>query len=184
MTAQELNDDMAEAAEERLNDRLAEPRRYSIFYEIFAKEGQTAVDECTAEIGLLKALKEEFQGVDQRIVAWCRHFTDVAVAKMEVYENDCRKDREKAKEYRRIEDVFRRRQSHLLRGDGLAPKGPAGGPGERENGDPEPGPSNGGVPGWGADPHFRADEKRKDAHGPDARGEHGEAAGIPPLFHF
>jgi len=182
ITDEEWND-TAEAAEERLNDRLAEPRRFSVFYDLFAAEGKAALQESAVEIGELKALRETFRD-DPKIVEWCWDFTNEALRKQVEIANDIREDEAKAKECRRIEDLFRRRQGDFIRRNAHEAPGPAGGPGERENGDPEPGPSNGGVPGWGADSRIRADEERENPSGADDRGEHGEAAGVPPLFHF
>ena len=182
ITEEEWND-TAESAEERLIDRLAEPRRVSIFYDYLVADGKKALQEIAVEIGELKSLRETFRG-DPKIVEWCQYFTAVALRRQGGIANDISKDAAKANDYRRIEDLFRRRQGDLIRRNAHEAPGPARGPGEREVVHPDLGPGNGGISGRGADSHFRPDQKREDAPGADARGQHGETAGVPPLFHF
>jgi len=182
ITDEEWND-TAEAAEERLNDRLAEPRRVSIFYDYLVADGKKALQEIAVEIGELKAIRETFRN-DPKIVEWCKYFTTIALHKQEEIANGIQQDKAKAKEYRGIEDLFRRRQGDFIRGNGSDAQGSAESPGQCEVAAAGPGSSNGRIPGRGADCHIWPDEKRENAPGADDRGELGETAGVPPVFKF
>ena len=183
MNDEELIQAMTEDAEAQVDDRLAEPRRYSVFYDLFAAEGKAALREIAVEIGELKAIRETFRN-DPKIVEWCKYFTTLALRKQEEIANGIQQDKAKAKEYRGIEDLFRRRQGDFIRGNGSDAQGSAESPGQCEVAAAGPGSSNGRIPGRGADCHIWPDEERENAPGADDRGELGETAGVPPVFKF
>jgi len=114
-----------------LNERLAEPRRYSTIYDLMVADMRGELQGISEEIGQFRQLKEALRN-DETIVDWCDFFLTLAVAGMERKVNEIREYQARADEFRRIEDVFRRRQGDLIRGDGPEPEVPAGSPGERE----------------------------------------------------
>jgi len=118
-----------------LNERLTEPRRYSTIYDLVVADIRGELQGISAEIGEFRGLKETFRN-DEIIVDWCDYYITLAVADMEKKANEIREYKAKADEFRRIEDVFRRGQGDLIRGDGSEFEVFTGSPGECEVADP------------------------------------------------